>query len=107
MRKWIWLSYDLGVTGDYEALYQWLDGHGARECGDSVAAINYEYSGADVFDVVAKELRRHLGKTPAGSRIYMGASEGGKAPGRFLVGRRRPAPWAGYRVTHTGPEEDA
>ena len=31
----IWISYDLGVRGDYEGLYAWLDSHGAKECGDT------------------------------------------------------------------------
>ena len=30
----IWLSYDLGVDGDYENLYAWLDHKEAKECGD-------------------------------------------------------------------------
>ena len=37
MKKFIWLSYDLGIGGDYESLYSWLDNHEAKECGDSVA----------------------------------------------------------------------
>lgn len=41
MKKAIWISYDLGVKGDYEGLYAWLDDHKAIECGDSVAFINY------------------------------------------------------------------
>lgn len=35
--KRVWISYDLGVQADYDGLYQWLDEHKARECGDSVA----------------------------------------------------------------------
>ena len=37
IRKAIWLSFDLGVAGDYPGLYKWLDEHDAVECGDSVA----------------------------------------------------------------------
>ena len=33
----IWLSFDLGVSGDYEGTYAWLDDKSARECGSSVA----------------------------------------------------------------------
>lgn len=40
----IWLSYDLGLQGEYASLYQWLDAHGAKECGDSTALVNVEYS---------------------------------------------------------------
>ena len=43
MNKAIWLSYDLGVSGDYEGIYAWLAKHGAKECGDSLAFLNYEY----------------------------------------------------------------
>jgi hypothetical protein len=32
-----WLSFDLGLQGDYDNLYAWLDKQGAQECGDSVA----------------------------------------------------------------------
>lgn len=35
MKQLIWISYDLGVSGDYENLYAWLDDHGAKECGQS------------------------------------------------------------------------
>ena len=39
-----WLSYDLGINGDYDGLYRWLDRQGAKECGSSMAYIsNYEY----------------------------------------------------------------
>ncbi len=31
----IWLSYDLGIQGDYPSLYEWLDKHQAKECGDN------------------------------------------------------------------------
>jgi hypothetical protein len=39
MHTVMWMSYDLGVKGDYEGLYAWLDDHEAKECGNSVAAI--------------------------------------------------------------------
>ena len=32
-----WLSYDLGVGGDYPGLYQWLDDHQAVVCGNNMA----------------------------------------------------------------------
>ena len=43
MGKFIWLSYDLGIRGDYESLYSWLDDHEAKECGDSVAFLSFLY----------------------------------------------------------------
>lgn len=41
----IWLSYDLGVNGDYEGMYAWLDNHGAKECGGSVAYLQFTHDG--------------------------------------------------------------
>ena len=40
----IWLSYDLGIRGDYESLYAWLDQHNAKECGDSLAFFKFDYT---------------------------------------------------------------
>ena len=42
MQRKYWLSYDLGVGGDYKGLYQWLDDHNAESCGSSVAFFTYE-----------------------------------------------------------------
>jgi hypothetical protein len=36
------MSYDLGVSGDYEGLYRWLDDHEAQECSSSMAMIRFE-----------------------------------------------------------------
>jgi hypothetical protein len=41
----VWISYDLGVRGDYESIYSWLDAHGAKECGDSLAVLTYRHDG--------------------------------------------------------------
>lgn len=53
MKKTIWLSYDFGVKGDYESLYAWLDNHGAKECGNNSAALEY-----DVNENVAAALQK-------------------------------------------------
>lgn len=69
MKSTIWLSYDLGVNGDYEGLYSWLDGHGAKECGTSVAFLKYAHEGdlatalkADIEAAVSLDKR---------SRVYL------------------------------------
>lgn len=51
----IWLSYDLGIDGDYEGLYYWLDSYDAKECGDSIATFIFEYKN----DLI-KELKQDL-----------------------------------------------
>jgi hypothetical protein len=47
-----WLSFDLGVRGDYEALYEWLDALDAKECGDSVAT----FLSPNTHEEIAEEL---------------------------------------------------
>jgi hypothetical protein len=64
----IWLSYDMGVRGDYEGLYAWLDKHTARECGDSLAVLRYHYS-ADFIEELKSDLDRSIDITNLPSRI--------------------------------------
>ena len=59
MHTVMWMSYDLGVKGDYEGLYAWLDDHGAAECGNSVAFLRYEYS-ADCLSELKEDIARHV-----------------------------------------------
>ncbi len=106
MQKIIWLFYDLGLHGDYEGLYAWLDQHKAKECGDGLAFISYEYED-DVIEHVKKNLQESVRLGPK-DRIYLiyGTAEG-KQKGRFLFGKRKQAPWAGYAIgsTETVDEE--
>jgi hypothetical protein len=85
-----WLSYDLGLRGDYQPLYEWLDKVEAEECGDSVAT----FLSPDSREKLGKSLKR-IAKS--GGRFYLiGQNEKGKLVGGFVAGRRRvPAPWAG------------
>ena len=90
----IWLTYDLGVDGDYESLYHWLDTHDAVECGDSVAYFRYDHK-RDLVEDLRKELGRVM-KLRLKDRVYVVfPSKGGKYKGRFILGRRKPAPWVG------------
>ena len=98
----IWISYDLSVRGDYEGLYQWLDQHKAKECGDSVATLTYEYSG-----VLIDHLKEDLAKSitfDKRTRIYViwKDRESNVVKGRFLFGGRRAAPWTGYSSSDSG-----
>ena len=90
----IWLSYDLGVNGDYEGMYAWLDNHGAKECGGSVAYLKFTHDGAlpsslksDLESVVALNKR---------SRIYVIYRKDEKMAGRYLIGHRKGAPREGF-----------
>jgi hypothetical protein len=92
----VWISYDLGVRGDYENLYAWLDAHGAKECGDSLAVLTFEYKGS-----LADELKSELKKAFAvdkRTRVYVVYRERttNRNKGIFLFGGRRSPAWTGY-----------
>ena len=54
----IWISYDLGVSGDYEGMYEWLDDHSATECGSSVAFVKqYEHDGDDLMQALRRDIQ--------------------------------------------------
>ena len=99
----VWLSYDLGVGGDYENLYSWLENHDAKECGSSVAFLkSYEFEGdliASLKEDVSKavELNRR-------SRIYVIFKDKDRMRGRYVVGKRKAPPWTGFGDI---PEQEA
>lgn len=91
----IWISYDLGVRGDYEGLYAWLDEYKAKECGNSLAVLSYEHSG-DLVKVLKADLAKSV-ETNKRTRMYVIYRDEGtkKMKGHFLFGNRRASPWAG------------
>lgn len=100
----IWLTYDLGVGGDYKSLYAWLDDHGAVDCGNNLAFFKYTYSADDksdksFADKLLKDIKEHVDLV-AGNRIYVvrpymdGDKIGTK--GTFIFGKRMASPWEGY-----------
>ena len=93
-----WLSFDLGLRGNYDALYEWLDAHHARECGDSVAT----FHSAQTREEIAEQLSALLGSTPQARLYLINLKQGGK----FILGKRKVAPWMGYsRQTVEAGEE--
>ena len=94
MKQLIWLSYDLGIGGDYESLYSWLDDRKAKECGDNVACIMFTYDGT-LLETLKDELRNNISLDKK-SRIYVAYKDGQKRKGRFIFGRRKRAPWEGF-----------
>jgi hypothetical protein len=94
-----WISYDLGLRGNYDQLYAWLDQNNARECGDSVAT----FLSSKSREQVAKEISKivDLDRNP---RVYIITLKHG---GKFMIGKRKPAPWTGYaQVLESGEEAD-
>lgn len=100
-KKAIWISYDLGIKGDFPGLYAWLDNQDAKEAGNSIAFLNYEFSGSDnqLLSKLKKDLEENVDFKP-GDRIYvvrMRTDNGAqKISGKFIIGKRRAAPWVGY-----------
>lgn len=92
----IWLSYDMGIPGDYEALYTWLDLHAAIVCGRCFAFLNYSYEN-DLKRELADELRRTFElSTRATFYIVYADAQDQKVKGTFVIGRRRSTPWHGH-----------
>ena len=100
--KTIWISYDLGVGGDYEGLYAWLDNRGAIECGDSLACINLTIEKEDDNLLITKlktSMSEHI-KIDSKSRVYVIRrvvdDAVAKVKGRFIFGSRKGNPWEGF-----------
>lgn len=103
MQSTIWLSYDLGVSGDYEGLYSWLENHGAKECGSSVAFLkNYEFEG-DLLESLKADVRGAVTLNRR-SRIYVIFNDDGRLRGQYVVGKRKAPPWTGFGDE---PEQEA
>ena len=93
-----WLSFDLGLQGDYEALYSWLDKQKARECGSTVAT----FVSKKTRDQIVRELSGILDPKKK-QRIYIINMKQG---GRFILGNRAVAPWTGYAQVSLESEEE-
>jgi len=98
MEKSVWLSYDLGVKGDYDALYAYLDDRKAIECGDSFAFFRVEFSGSDQeFEQKIKSDIQSTVRLSKTDRIYIIYRKNDKGVvGKFITGRRKASPWQGY-----------
>jgi hypothetical protein len=116
VKKAVWISFDLGIQGDYPSLYAWLDSHGAKECGDSLAFLNYEYEeplsisqrGDRLRECLKADLKKALKVNPRTTRIYVVYRDAGttKMKGAFLFGGRRDAPWSGYSAKGEGAVDE-
>jgi hypothetical protein len=107
MKKRFWLTYDLGIDGDYDGLYALLDELEAVECGDSACSFELDPRKKEPPAAVLAEVRRHA-KLRTKDRIYLlWRKNDGSITGRFIAGKRRRSPWAGYAVESSGESEDA
>lgn len=91
-----WLSFDLGLRGNYELLYAWLDAMEAKECGDNVATF--------VTDKTREQIKKDLSDfLDEKARIYLIDLKKG---GGFIHGKRKVASWAGYAEALLEVEEE-
>lgn len=99
---YLWLSYDLGLSGDYEHLFAWLDNKKAKECGDNLAFIEFSYN-KDILKELSKELTTNVAFKNT-DRVYVVSKNGEpNFRGRFIVGgRKNKAPWSGYGQAEAG-----
>ena len=106
MKKAIWISFDLGVRGDYEGLYTWLDSKGAIECGDSFAFLKYDVSG-DIVESLKREIEENVDISKK-TRIYVifRDPKTKKMKGKFIFGNRKSAPWTVYSGSQDQSEEE-
>jgi hypothetical protein len=104
----IWLTYDLGVGGDFPSIYSWLDDKKAVECGNNVACLNLPYpdninSDKAFVEFLKSELENKI-KFQPGNRIYIvrkafDQDRQGKTIGSFVIGKRKANPWEGFGET--------
>lgn len=110
IEKAIWLSYDLGIGGDYPGLYKWLDNHKAIECGNSVAFFKYPINKNqldNLLQIVGDDIKKAVALR-AGDRLYIiYRDEKSVVKGNFIYGRRKSNPWEGYGDSEQTGGEDS
>ncbi len=101
-KRGVWLTYDLGVGGDYQGLYAWLDNHMAIECGNNLAFFKYEWDiaeDAQSIERLLQDLSDNVELVP-GNRLYLIRPKYKKdkeiTAGSFIYGRRKASPWEGF-----------
>lgn len=108
IKKAIYLSYDLGLKGDYNGLYTWLDSLDSRECGNSVALFQMEFEKNDhnfIYEALKTELLENV-NLEANDRIYVILRDKeGLLKGKFIFGGRKKAPWDGFAVSGDDSED--
>jgi hypothetical protein len=95
----IWISYDLGIKGDYPGLYRFLDINKAKECGNSIAYFKFKYE-KDLALELENEIKKNV-DIKNGDRIYViflikSENDEFKTAGSFIIGNRKASPWEGY-----------
>ena len=104
MKARIWMSFDLGVRGDYSGMYEFLDAHQAKECGDSIGFFSFEYK-KDLLAEFLKELKQQVNFDKR-SRVYLiYPTEDKRHKAKFIIGGRKSPPWAGHAQSNDDEED--
>jgi hypothetical protein len=98
-----WISFDLGLMGDYSHIYEWLDAQNAEECGSGTAAV----VSAKPLDAIIAEVQDLFKDTPRARVYILSRQPDGRFGGKFIVGNRRKAPWSGFAVRDSSAVEYA
>lgn len=97
MQETIWLSYDLGVIGDYSNFFRWLGDVNAVECGDCVAYVKIDVPETESLpDFVKRHLESYVTFSKSDRVYIIWKNADGKSKGRFIVGKRKATPWQRY-----------
>ena len=94
-----WISFDLGLMGNYSRVYEWLDSLGAQECGPGVATV----TSAKTRDQLAADVQRILKGVPRARAYIISMGRGG----RFVAGGRKAAPWEGFAASAANAVDEA
>jgi hypothetical protein len=90
----VWVAFDIALGGDYDGLFEWLDEYDAKECGDNLAFLQFDCFG-DVIQALKKSLEEAVDFKDR-DRVYVITKKpDGGYRGKFIIGRRRRAPWLG------------
>ena len=92
----VWITFDLGLDGDYKGLYAWLDAHDANGCGESMAVLSYHCEGS-IPDRIRDDLRASI-CVDAYTSIYVIYRDPvtNENRGAFIFGERGIPAWNGY-----------
>lgn len=113
-KKSIWMSYDLGLKGNYNSLFTFLDNHKAKDCGNGLAYFEYENPESLDAEALIEKLKTELAtiiEPSSNDRVYViwrdDSTTLAAIKGKFLFGRRKSAPWNGYGTTNENQSDEA
>lgn len=94
-------NFDLGVRGEYDNLYIFLDSNKALDCGNSNCVFEYHFKGLNLdYEDKFQQLKNGIETAVSLSkndRIYaIVHNEEGVPRGKFLFGQRKTPIWDGY-----------